>query len=303
MTERLSAPYTLKYAYTRSTGPVIGRFLDSLRDHVLEGIRAVDGRVLFPPTEYDEQGRETTGEFVTLRPTGTVTSFTWVNEPRGSHPLDRPFAWALIKLDGADTAMVHAVDAGKEKAMKIGMRVRVRWAEKATGTIRDIACFDPISPFIKTPVHLEFAVRPGEHQSQYLRALQEGRFVGGKCRATGKVYVPPRGATPESGLPTEDELVELPDTGVLTSFTIVRIPFEGQKLTPPYVFGAIVLDGADLPIYHLVSGVPYDEIRMGMRVKAKWKPRDQWGTSLENIEFFEPTGEPDAPFDSYSMHL
>src|SRR5690606_16927098 len=120
-------PYRLHYAYTRSTGPVIGRFLDSLRDRVLEGIRAADGRVLFPPTEYDEQGRATTGEFVQLRPTGTVTSYTWVNEPRPTHPLDRPFAWALIKLDGADTAMVHAVDAGKEKAMKVGMRVRVRW--------------------------------------------------------------------------------------------------------------------------------------------------------------------------------
>src|SRR5690606_21115914 len=135
--------------------------------------------------------------FVTLRPPGTVTSFTSENEPRCSHPLDKPFAWALIKLDGSDTTLVYTVDAGKWNAMKIGMRVRVRWAEKATGTIRDIACFDPISPFIKPPVHLEFAVRPGEHQSQYLRALEEGRFVGGKCKATGKVYVPPRGATPE----------------------------------------------------------------------------------------------------------
>src|SRR5690606_2512979 len=193
-----------------------------------------------------------TGEFVQLRPTGTVTSYTWVNEPRPTHPLDRPFAWALIKLDGADTAMVHAVDAGKEKAMKVGMRVRVRWAEKATGTIRDIVCFDPISPIIKSPVDLNYFVRPGEHQSQYLHALAEGRFIGGRCRVTGRVYVPPRGATPESGLPTEDEVIDLPDTGVLTTFTVVRIPFEGQKLTPPYVFGAIVLDGADVPIYHLV---------------------------------------------------
>ena len=67
--------------------------------------------------------------------------------------------------------------------------------------------------------------------------------------------------------------------------------------------GAIVLDGADSPIYHLISGVPHDEIRMGMRVKAKWKPREQWETSLENILYFEPTGEPDAPFDSYKEHL
>lgn len=302
MTEILSAPYKLKYTYTRSTGRVIGRFLDSLRDRILEGIRTVDGRVLFPPTEYDEQGRETTDEFVTLRPTGEVVSFTWIAEPRKGHPFSHPFAFALIKLDGADTSILHAVDAKKERVMKVGMRVRVRWAPEPTGSILDIACFDPISPVIRTPVDLDFEVRPGARNSDYLRALQEGRFIGGRCTATGRVYVPPRAATPESGVPTA-EVVDLPDRGVLTSFTIVRIPFEGQKLEPPYVFGAIVLDGADMPIYHLVSGVPYEEIRMGMRVKAKWKPREEWTTSLENIEYFEPTGEPDAEFDSYKMHL
>jgi hypothetical protein len=42
---------------------------------------------------------------------------------------------------------------------------------------------------------------------------------------------------------------------------------------------------------------------MGMRVRAKWKPKEQWVTSLENILYFEPTGEPDAPFESYKEHL
>jgi uncharacterized OB-fold protein len=182
------------------------------------------------------------------------------------------------------------------------MRVRVRWAAQKQGTIHDIEGFEPSSPILPGPVHLDFSVMPGLHQSAYLRGFQEGKILGGKCQTTGKVYVPPRGASPVDGKPTE-EYVELPHTGVLTTFTVVRIPFEGQKLTPPYCFGAIVLDGADLPIYHLISGVSHDEIRMGMRVKAKWKPREQWETSLENILYFEPTGEPDAPFASYSEHL
>ena len=135
-----------------------------------------------------------------------------------------------------------------------------------------------------------------------LRGFEQGKIIGGKCSTTGKVYVPPRGSSPVDGKPTE-EYVELAHTGVLTTFTVVRIPFEGQKLPPPYCFGAIVLDNADLPLYHLISGVPYDEIRMGMRVKAKWKPRDQWETSVENILYFEPTGEPDAAFETYSEHL
>jgi uncharacterized protein len=293
MSEILSAPYVLEYTYTRSTGPVVGRFLESLRYEVLEGVK---------PLEYDEAGEPTTNEFVQLRPSGTVKSWSWVQEPRKGHPFEHPFAWALIQVDGADNSMVHVVDAGKAERMKTGMRVRLRWADEKDGTIRDIACFEPISPFMPSPVHLEYQVNPGLHYTAYLRGLQEGKLIGGRDPESGKVYVPPRAADPMTGNPT-NEYVEVVDVGVLTTFTIIRIPFEGQKLTPPYCFGAIVLDGADVPIYHLISGVPHDDIRMGMRVKAKWKPKDQWETSLENILYFEPTGEPDAPFDSYKEHL
>ena len=59
--------------------------------------------------------------------------------------LQHPFAWALIRLDGADTALLHGVDAGRSDAMITGMRVRARWAEERTGSITDIACFEPVT--------------------------------------------------------------------------------------------------------------------------------------------------------------
>ena len=71
------------------------------------------------------------------------TSWTWLREPRPGHPLERPFAWALIKLDGADSALLHAVDAGSESAMRTGMRVVPRFCDERNGGIRDIACFVP----------------------------------------------------------------------------------------------------------------------------------------------------------------
>lgn len=302
MSDRLSAPYVLEFTYTRSMGPVIGRFLEGLRDGILEGVKARDGRVIFPPREYDERGEATTDEWVTLRNSGVVKSWTWVDAPRPTHPFDRPFAFALIQMDGADTSIVHAVDCGSPKKIETGMRVRARFAKDRAGTIRDIECFEPLSPILLGPARAEFEVVPGKYYKLYLEALREGKLLGGKDPASGKVYVPPRSADPETGNPTS-ELVELPHEGVLTTFTVVRIPFPGQKLPPPYCFGAIVLDGADIPVYHLISGVPYEEIRMGMRVKAKWKPREEWELSLENILYFEPTGEPDAPFESYKGHL
>lgn len=143
MSEPLSAPYVLQFTYSRTTGPVIGRFLTGLRDGRIEGVRTKAGRVLVPPVEYDPDSGEATTDFVEVGQAGVVKSWTWVQEPRGLHPLKKPFAFALIQLDGADTAMVHAVDAGSESAMRTGMRVKARWAAERVGFITDIACFEP----------------------------------------------------------------------------------------------------------------------------------------------------------------
>lgn len=139
----LEALHVLEYPYTRSTGPVIGRFLAGLRDQRIEGIRTADARVLVPPVEYDPETAEELREFVEVGTSGVVTTWAWIPEPRKNNPLDRPFAWALIRLDGADSAMLHAVDAGEESNMKTGMRVRARWRTERTGHITDIECFEP----------------------------------------------------------------------------------------------------------------------------------------------------------------
>lgn len=104
------------------------------------------------------------------------------------------------------------------------------------------------------------------------------------------------------GVPTAQE-AELPGTGIVTTFCIVNVPFLGQRLKPPYVAAYILLDGADIAFLHLMLGCEASEVRMGMRVRAMWKPREEWSTSLENIDHFEPTGEPDAPYESFAHHL
>jgi len=146
MTDVLSLPHVLEYPYKRSVGPVIGRFLTGLREARIEGIRASDGRVLVPPTEYDPVTAEPLTDFVDVGTSGVVTTWAWIAEPRPQQPLPDPFAWALIRLDGADTAMLHAVDAGDISRMRTGMRVAVRWRPERTGHIRDIECFVPEDP-------------------------------------------------------------------------------------------------------------------------------------------------------------
>ena len=143
-TEALSAPYVLEYAYKRSLGPVLSEFFTGLREGRIVGIRAMDGRVLVPPQEYDPLSGESLHETVIVKDTGTVTSWSWVAEPRGKHPLDEPFAWALVRLDGADTSMLHVVDAGEIDMMQTGMRVKAKWAQDRVGFVSDIVSFVPV---------------------------------------------------------------------------------------------------------------------------------------------------------------
>ena len=139
----LSAPYVLEYTYRRSVGPVVGRFFAALLEGKILGGRTASGKVVVPPTEYDPETSDPVTDLVEVGTSGVVTTWSWAAAPRADHPLDRPFAWALIKLDGADTAMLHAVDAGDIGKMASGMRVKARFAAERSGTIRDIACFEP----------------------------------------------------------------------------------------------------------------------------------------------------------------
>lgn len=139
----LTAPYVLEYTYRRSVGAVLGRFFAGLLDGQVLGARTAGGRVLVPPAEYDPDTGDPVGELVPVGPAGVVTTWSWVEAPAPQHPVARPFAWALVRLDGADTAMLHAVDVGSIDAMRTGMRVRVRWRATRAGEIGDIACFEP----------------------------------------------------------------------------------------------------------------------------------------------------------------
>jgi len=315
--EPLSAPMELAFDYTRSLGPTLSRFVTGLANATVVGARASDGRVYVPPLEYDPVTHEPLRDFVEVADRGTVLTWTWTDEPLPGQPLDRPFAWALVQLDGADTGFLHAVAVDSADTMRTGMRVRAQWAQERRGHVRDIEFFlpedaagvvpppqPPVEPIavMTTPVTMAVQHSASIQETRYLQALKEGRLVGQRCPVCRKVYIPPRGACPVDGVPTEEE-VELPDKGIVTTFCIVNVPFLGQRIKPPYVAAYVLLDGADIAFLHLILDCPAEDVRMGMRVEAVWKPREEWEYGLQNVTHFRPTGEPDAGYDSYKEHL
>uniref|UniRef100_UPI0034DF85CC Zn-ribbon domain-containing OB-fold protein n=1 Tax=Streptomyces flavofungini TaxID=68200 RepID=UPI0034DF85CC len=141
--EVLRAPLVVEFPFTRSLGPVQSAFLGGLRERTVLGVTCGDGRVLVPPVEYDPVTAEEIRDLVEVGAAGTVTTWAWNHEPRRGQPLGTPFAWVLVRLDGADTALLHALDVPGPEDVRTGMRVRVRWAEERVGAITDIACFEP----------------------------------------------------------------------------------------------------------------------------------------------------------------
>jgi uncharacterized OB-fold protein len=323
-TDLLKAHHVVEYPYHRSVGPVLGSFFGGLRDGRIEGVVADGGKIVVPPAEYDPESGNTTGEAVTVSDTGTVTTWCWVSEPLPHHLIDHPFAFALVKLDGADTAILHYVDAAAPEAMATGMRVRAAWRSERTGHITDIVAFvpeaesrgaaahgegqaddqgeaGPVSQIV-TPIRLEYDVFAGHAQTPFLHGLVEGRFFGRRCPQCEKVYIPPRGACPTDGVPTT-ELVECGQRGVITTFCVVNVPFRGQAIELPYVCAQILLDGADIAFMALIQECLASDVRMGMRVEAVWRDAAERRPSLESLRYFRPSGEPDADFDTFKAHL
>jgi len=328
LTDVFTAHHVIEYpgGYTRSVGPVIGRFLTGLRDGKLLAVRLADGRVLVPPTEYDPTTSadiQPEGDhWIEVGPRGTVQAFTWVDEPRaGKHPLQKPFAFALIRPDGADTAMLHMVDCGSADAIRVGSRVAPRWRSEREGFITDIEAWMPLgdgeepqpAPLhvpaedeqpvtgITVPIRLEYTLNAGVATTRYLRGLGEGKIIGGRAPSSDEVYAASRGTDPKSGEPTSIE-VEVRDTGVITTFCVVNVPGLSE-LAPeiPYVSAQILLDGANNTFFGLIRGCEVDDVHMGMRVKAHWA--DELIADHTAIKWFEPTGERDAPYEHYKDYL
>ena len=219
---------------------------------------------------------------------GVIERAAWVPEPLRTHPLDRPFAWALVKLDGADTPLLHALDCGSADRAQPGARVRIRWAAETTGhlptssasssheacgrQIRSGNEHDPVQFMshhtaveYKIPepsslsVHFGERARKGAHHRSSVPAVLEGLHAAARLlpvvRGRDDGGRRGRGRRPQ---------------GTVTTFSVITpLQYQGQQETEDYVQGTILLDGADTTIMVMrMDGIPIADMRMGMRVRG-----------------------------------
>ena len=309
---------TIKFPYKRSLGPVMGQFMTGLTEKRILGIRSGD-RVLCPPREWDPDtaAELDAGDLVEVGPAGTVTTWTWVATPSEQHPLDRPFAFAHIQLDGADTALLHAVDAGSADAMSTGMRVAPRWRGQRQGHITDIAAFVPgeeaevegddgqpaeeLVTMMDYNASITYTTPVPQNVIRGDEANAQGRFLGFTCPECGRMYTSQKSFCPIDNIElSQEHELDLPQSGVVSNYTIIEpVQYPGQTETEKFTRVHVKLDGVDVVLgFQALIDVPVDDVRIGMKVAAVWASEGE-RTDLDprmegRLIGWMPTGEPDV---------
>ena len=146
---------------------------------------------------------------------------------------------------------------------------------------------------IKVPIYLKYNFTAGTAPARFLTQVKKGVLTGQRCPRCANVYAPPRGSCAACGVATEEDVV-LSNKATVESFTIVAIPIPNNPIKPPYIIANLVLDGANISFIHLMSECVNEEVHIGQRVEAVWKPEEEWGYAMDNIRYFRPLDEPDV---------
>ncbi len=135
----------IKLPYTWQAGETASYYLTQLRDEKkLWGKKCPKcKKVLAPPRMNCPYCTVLTDEWVELSGEGTVDTFTIVHNETNIHPMKPPFAYALIKLDGADTGFLHVLGEVDMDKVTEGLRVKAVYADERAGLPTDIAYFKP----------------------------------------------------------------------------------------------------------------------------------------------------------------
>jgi uncharacterized OB-fold protein len=283
--------------YTLTPGQATGIFLAELAHHRLIGSRhGVDGPVLVPAQDFSGATGEPVTDFVEVAPLGTLQAFTTTADG----------TVALVLIDGTDVPLVHRIVGADPATLEVGARVEAVWSDEPAGGFLDLAGFRPsgadasfgpratgelAEPLqqVDYRMELDYQHSYGPYYGTLFDAVKNDRRIRGvRCSECRKVLLPPRSHCDVCLAPTH-EWVDVQPTGTIQACSVVHIEFIGQRLTPPYIYAEIVLDGASTRLIHMVGGAASDAdkhaVEPGDRVRAVWS--DRRTGSLADIEHFE----------------
>lgn len=287
----------IKMPYTLTPGEATGIFLAELAKKRLIGSRHGDS-VQVPAVDFSATTGEPAQGFVEVAPVGELLAFTTSSSG----------TLGLVLIDGTTVPFLHRlVDPSR---LAVGSRVEAVWAPVSTGTVLDLAGFGPegstatFAPReaedLEAPLEqidytmtLDYQHAYGAYYGTLFDGVKNGRRIRGiKCSSCARVLLPPRPRCDICFAPTS-EWVDVASTGTVQASSVVHIEFIGQRLTPPYVYAEIVLDGTSTRLIHMVGDIDPEEAKTaaapGARVQAVWS--DRHTGSLADIDYFAVISE------------
>jgi uncharacterized OB-fold protein len=137
---RIEGGLPVAFRYTPGVGNTA--FLEALRDRgVFLGSRCADCGVTYLPARiFCERCLAKLTPDTECGPEGTLESWTVAHHDVDGNALDAPITYALVRLDGADTVLLHHLLA----PAAIGARVRAIVADDRAASIHDIEGFEPV---------------------------------------------------------------------------------------------------------------------------------------------------------------
>ena len=143
--------------------------------------------------------------------------------------------------------------------------------------------------FTRWTLKAEYAWDAGVAIGRYLAELKEGRIIGVRCRHCRRTVVPPRTVCEWCFKPMS-EWVYLQDTGVVNTFSLCYVTWDMVRIKEPLIPAVIEIDGASpgVGILHLMGEVDPKEVKIGMKVKAVWKPAEEREGAITDIKYFKP---------------
>jgi uncharacterized OB-fold protein len=146
--------------------------------------------------------------------------------------------------------------------------------------------------FYHDEMKADFAWDTGIAIGAYLAALKEGFLLGGYCQTCRKTVIPPRTVCEWCFRPM-DSYVRLEDTGTVNTFSLCYVTWDVKRIEKPELPAVIDIDGAS-PLHgimHKLGEVDPEDIYIGMRVKAVWKPPEEREGAITDILYFKPIQE------------
>lgn len=137
----------LALPYSYFAGRVGSKFLTTIRDEKkILGIKCNTCKKVFVPPRQtcDVCLEDIRDNWVDVQNTGVVTNFTVVRYNDKHLPKKAPYVLAMIKLEGADTSLVHIVEGIDLDKVNVGLKVRPVFAKETTSTLLDIDHFEPV---------------------------------------------------------------------------------------------------------------------------------------------------------------